>query len=51
MSWGSLIPCLVVMLVAVPFNWQYVYSGWKFSEMDASAIQRLILSSYSTRAF
>lgn len=33
---NSLIPCLVVLLVAVSYSWQYVYSGWKSSEMDAN---------------
>lgn len=47
MGKGGLIPSLVVLLVVVSYSWQYVYSGWKSSEMDALAIKNLISSTQS----
>ena len=48
MSEGSLIPYLVVLLVAVSYSWQYVYSRRMSFEMDASAIKSLMSGPYTT---
>ena len=37
---SSLIPYLVISLVAVSYSWQYVYSRWMSFEMDASTIEK-----------
>lgn len=42
MGRGSLIPYLLVLLVAMSYSWIFVYSSWMYFEMDALAIKSLI---------
>ena len=48
MGRGSLIPYLVVLLVAVSFSWQYVYPRWMSFERNALAIKSLMSGTYTT---
>lgn len=47
MGKGGLIPSPVVLLVVVSYSWQYVYLGWKSSEMYALTIKNLMSSTQS----
>ena len=48
MGGGGPVPCLLVLLVAVSYIWQHVYSRWMSFEMDASAIKSLMPGTYTT---
>ena len=44
----DLIPWQVIWLVAVSYNWQYVYSRWMSFEIDALRLKSLMSGTYPT---